>query len=225
MEIIGNPILHKVDKLCMELAKILYRAQSSLDCYITISLNAKEANKRKWLSGYLGYIQTLALEDYVMNMCKVFTHSSHGGYEYNSIRNILKVIADNSLASENVAELVTYVKKYGLGKHVNKPIEVQFQRLCSKKIKDFHKIIERLEEARNKAIAHSEMDYVKSDLPSISDMEEILNFGVEFYKVAVSSFLPNIFPVNLDKENRMKRRSFKLLQELGLKNIKFDFDD
>jgi len=212
----------KIDDLNIGLSKVLYFLNENLDLYRIISLNAGFIKSRGRSKNLFAHIQKLALDAFVIDICKIYEKG--GKYELNTIPQILPHIQKEQLEPLASKPIETFIQKYG--EEVPNPdaiIERLKGVLCMfiKKNKSHFKSFKY---ARNKIIAHSEFGAYKDSLPRYDVMEKLLLFGIDFYSMIHRAYIGGC-PVDYKRDKQVFHSARTLLKDLGLKDVKEDFDD
>jgi hypothetical protein len=91
--------------------------------------------------------------------------------------------------------------------------------------RDKHKVeLDRFKTVRDKRAAHSEYGFADGTLPSYGVMEELFDFGVDFYGLIHAAFVVGVVPYDFKTGRKVKVSLKRLLQELGLEAIKTEME-
>ena len=207
----------QIDKKNIGLARLLAGLRDDLDIYCLISVNADNINQKGIGKLFLGHIQQRAIESISLCIYKIYEYQNK--HELNSIAGILRNLNKVDSTGLNERELLDFIQKYGGPLELDDRISA-LEKTFKKVKKKYRDDLKRFETFRHKKIAHSEYSNAIESLPSYDVMQQLFNFGVEFYELVSSVF---IWVVPADLRNRRVKISLKrLLQELGIKDIKDD---
>lgn len=79
-----------------------------------------------------------------------------------------------------------------------------------------HKVdLERFKTFRDKVVAHSEYAVFIEDLPSYASMEELFDFGADFYSLIATTFL-GVHPFDIKTQRHVKPSFESVLRRFGL---------
>jgi len=212
----------KLDELNIGLCKALYLASENLDLYKIIALNAGFIKIRGRSKNFFAHIQKLALDAFVIDICKIYEKG--GGYELNTIPQILAHLQKEQLEPIAPKLIDTFIQKYG-GELPEPDAIIErlkvVMRMFTKKNKSHFKSFKYV---RDKIIAHSEFGAYEDSLPSYDVMEKLLLFGIDFYSMIHRAYIGGV-PVDYKRDKRVFHSARTLLKDLGLKDVKEDFDD
>lgn len=184
-----------LDKLCIELAKLIFQARQNFGIYALLGENVsaiKQANR----SIFFGYVQKESYALLCLNICKIY--ESPKDFELVSIPHIVELISDATLASrQNFLEGLV-----SLGMNKNKVPQLQMvadEKLLKRGIKALHNLrpkekssdsLNSLINIRDKWIAHPEYLTVKTvSGPSLNAIEGLLDWSETFLDLVCDSFL------------------------------------
>jgi len=211
-----------IDEKNIGLGRLLYELRQDLDIYCLISVNAKEINKRKIANTFFWHVQRLALSSIALNICKIFEGQKRG-YELNSIRGILQhLVTLPSIAFDDV-QLRNFIWRYHGPSDFESPISALQSTIDG--FRDEHKVeLDRFKTFRDKRAAHSEYGFASGTLPSCGVMEELFDFGADFYGLISAAFVRDVVPYDFKTGRKAKVSLKRLLQELGLEAIKTEME-
>lgn len=207
----------QIDKKNIGLAKLLAGLRDDLDIYCLISVNADGIIRKGAGKIFFGHVQQRAIENISLCIYKIYEYERN--HELNSIVGILRHLDKVDLTALNESELINFIQKY------DGPLELKDKISALKKTFEvfrnkYSDDLKRFETFRHKKVAHSEYSITIESLPSYDVMQQLFNFGVEFYELISEAFI-RVFPADL--RNRGVKSSLKrLLQELGIEDIEDD---
>ena len=205
----------------IELAKILFSLKQSIDTEKLLGLNADSINSTGIGKKFFVHIQMVLIESCVINICKIFEQEKK--YPLNSIYAILSFVKTNNINPKYPDPIDEFIKKYGDENKEGNHIEI-LETICRNFYSKHQVSFERYDYARDKVIAHSEHRAQRKSLPSHAVMKDLLHFGIEFYYMINKAFL-NIGPHPIHGDKQAFSSLYRLLEKLGYKNIKKDFDN
>ena len=212
--------METLDKKTIELAKILFSLKHTIDAEKLLGLNANSINSIKIGKKFFVHSQRILIESVVINICKIFEKEKN--YSLNSIPAILKFIKTNDLKPKFPNFIDEFIEKYGTKDEAIPQIEI-IEAICNEFYSKHQVSFSRYDYTRDKVIAHLEHEAKRTSLPSHTVMKELLLFGVEFYYMINKAFL-NIGPHPIESDNQVFTSLYRILEKLGYKNIKKDFD-
>lgn len=219
-----NKLLNgKIDNKNIGLVKNLWQLRQALDVYCLISANAVAINQKGGEKTFFGFVQSLCLRSIALDICKIFEDEKKGKrgkvkYELNSIDGVLRAIEDENLSVLDSSRVCGFLEKYGRGRGQEGLLSAlssavaEFKKNHQKELKEFQTV-------RDKWIAHSEYEFSWENLPSYDVMEQLFDFGWEFYSVISEAFI-SVGPCKLDSSRQVRVSMEKMLSELGLGDIK-----
>jgi hypothetical protein len=168
---------------------------------------------------FLGYLRTSAHESIAIYVCKIYESSTRN--ELNSIPGIIESLPLTRLGDTQKREFATFGKRYG---NYSEPTEARsylkgtFGLFCG-----IHsESLDRLKKFRDTIGAHSDSKAARRSLPEDVELDKLFAFANDFYELICSS-------VNKGGHRSVSRRvghGFKrLLESMGVDNVKIDFDD
>jgi hypothetical protein len=209
-----------IDQKNIGLAKLLYELRQDLDIYCLISVNANRINQRGIGKSFFGRLQQLALRSITLNICKIFEEEK--GYELNSIGGVLRHLLTEAATILDDTKMRDFIRKYNGPSHFGSPISA-----LQSAIDGFREKIkvelDRFKAFRDKKAAHGEYNIVIETLPSYDVMENLFFFGADFYNLVSAAFV-GVAPYDLKTERRVKVGLKRLLEELGLEDIKTNME-
>jgi len=205
----------------VELSKILFSLKQSIDLEKLLGLNADIINEKGTGKRFFSHIQMLLIESCVMNICKIF--ETEKNYPLNSVPAIINFIKTNKINPKYFEPITEFISKYGTFPEDKKDYIETLENIC----RDFyakHQIsFKRYDYARDKVIAHAEYHAQINSLPSHKIMKELLLFGVEFYYMINKAYL-DVGPHPIHSDKQVFSSACTLLEKLGIKDIKTEFD-
>lgn len=212
----------KLDELNIGLSKALYLANENLDLYKIIALNAGFIESRGRSKNFFAHIRKLALDAFVIDICKIYENG--GKNELNTIPQILAHLQKEQLKPLHPKPLETFIQEYiGDLSELDAVIE-RLKGVLGTFIKKNKSHFKSFKYVRDKIIAHSEFAAYKDSLPSYDVMDKLLFFGIDFYSAIHRAYIGGV-PVDYKRDKRMFHSARTLLKDLGLKDVKEDFDD
>jgi len=214
----------KTDHKNIGLVKNLWQLRQALDVFCLISVNANAINKT--VGGgkkFFVFVQILCLDLIILYISKIFEKEKkkRGGYELNSIDGVLRAIENDGADVWDSEKIKEFVKKYGSGSDncglaaISAVVEVFTER--------HHEALSRFKTLRDKRIAHGESKFSAEYAPSYDEMEQLFDFGLDFYML-VSRAIVSVIPVNLNNDRKVKTSLKKLLKTLGCEEIKTEME-
>lgn len=168
-----------------DLAILLFKLRHDLDICGLISANIEGINKVGCGRNFFEHLHRLAFESICLNLCKVFEKENHGNrrpHDLNSIEGVLNQLRKDKdkFDISDYSELEKFVRKYGEAKTSDEwdaALRLAFKRFRSK----FKIELSLLESFRHQVVAHSEYGVTRHNLPSYDVMEQLFDFGEDFY--------------------------------------------
>ncbi len=214
-KLIGTPI----DQKNIGLSKLLYELRQNLDIYCLIFVNANSIKQRGVGRNFFGYIQKLAMDSIILNICKIY-EKEEKKYPLNSIDGVFNHLIMESPRALDDSNIKGFIQKYGGPSDVDSQMDAL--QLTIERFRDAYKDeLTRFKTFRHKMVAHSESDFNKDKLPSVDVMEKLFLFGADFYELVSDSFI-GVGPFDFMTWRRVKYSLTRLLQELGFQDIKTD---
>jgi len=207
----------QIDKKNIGLAKLLAGLRDDLDIYCLISVNADKIIQKGVGELFFGHVQQRAIENISLCIFKIYEYENK--HELNSIGGILRHLDKVDSKILNELEIIRFIRRY------DGPLELDDRIFALEKTfkrfrKKYRDDLRRFEIVRHKKIAHSEYNISIKTLPSYHAMEQLFNFGVDFYELVSSAFI-RVGPADL-KNRRVKLCLKRLLQDLGIEDIEDD---
>ncbi len=213
-KLMGTPI----DKKNIGLSKLLYGLRQELDIYYVIADNADTIKQSGLGKIFFGYIQKLAMDSIILNICKIYEKDS-----LNSIDGVFRELDTKSPKALDGSKLEGFIKKYGGPSNIGSPISALHSTIKGFR-KRYKSHLECFETFRHKMVAHSEYDFNKDKLPSKDVMEKLFLFGADFYELVSESFISDtsvqVIPFDLKAGRTVKSSLKRLFKELGFEDIK-----
>jgi len=218
-----NPLLGTpLDQKYIGLAKLLYALRQDVDVYCLISVNVKAISEIGTGQNFFGHIQRLTIEAISLNVCKIF-EDERGRYELNSIQGVMNQFRriDQKPTVLNASKLTTFITRYG-GQVTEDAVSCLQSTVDSFRAK--HKNdLERFKTFRDKVIAHSEYGVTIENLPSYAAMEQLFDFGADFYSLIAITFL-GVHPFDIKTQLHVKPSFESVLRRFGLTSIRTDME-
>ena len=213
-DLINTPI----DGKNVGLLKLLDGLRQDLDIYCLISVNATPINQRGVGRNFWGHIQQLAQESIVLKICKVYEEEK--GYPLNSVHGVFSHVLKESPKALDNLKIEGFIKKYNgpLGAaSATSGLETTINQFRDKHSHE----LDRFKECRDKIAAHSEHGITIDSLPSYDVMENLFNFGADFYALVAAAFI-GVGPIDLKTSRQVKSSLKSIFNKLGFKNIVTD---
>lgn len=215
-------MIKALDERNIELAKILFTLKQNIDLQKIFGLNADVINEQGCGKRFFAHVQMLATESCVMSICKIFERENKQ-YHLNSIPAILNFIRTNKINPKYFEPIAKFISKYG-SKIKNRKNYIGTLIKIYKNFYKKHQIsFKRYDFARNKVFAHAEYKAQINSLPSPAVMKELLSFGVTFYYMISKAYI-NVGPHAIHSDKHVFSSIYRLLERLGIKDIKREFD-
>jgi hypothetical protein len=216
-------MLEKLSERNFDLLRVLFYLKQDLDIYRIIAVNVEKINSSGAGKSFFAYVQKLALDSAVVNICKLVEIEKR--HELNSIPGVIQYLQKEKIKCENSEPISDFIKnnnsEYKEGHEIG-TLKAIFEFFCSKNSAE----LKRLKDFRDKRLAHIEniSELSKASLPSYAIMEKFLNFGVEFYSTVQHAYAKS-FPIQLDHEQKVLVGLLHLLELKGIKDIEKNFRD
>jgi hypothetical protein len=210
----------KMDKKNIALLKNLYGLRHELDVYCLIIANWDKIEKMGIGKNFF-FLRKSCVDLITLNICKIYENEKTN--DLNSIEGVLKHIKNEKTSGLKSSHVKAFIQKYG--HHLNKgELLTEALSLTVAAFKSqYHEQLNRFRTCRDKKIAHSECGVNIDSLPSFHDMEQLFNFGLDFYMLVSRAFI-SVVPCNLNDDRRVKASFKKILQKLGLDEIKMEME-
>jgi len=216
-QLYGSPI----DWKNIGLAKTLFCLRQDLDIYLLLNVNAAAIKNLDAGKDFWGHLQGPVIKSsIVLNICKVYELEKN--YPLDSIPGILKYLFEQKLSSQNEPMVNEFCQKYE-GPSGCQPIDALqktfegFKEKNSSHLKSF-------KNCRDKIVAHRESEVGSFLIPAPAIMENLFDFGADFYHLISHSFIGNV-GAELKENRPVKWSLINIFKELGLHSIKTDYDD
>ncbi len=214
----NNMLNSKMDNKNIGLLKNLYWLRQELDVYCLITANTNSIKKKCGGQTFWGFLQRSCVDLITLNICKIYEYEKQ--YELNSIEGVLKHITSAQLSALGSLHIEKFMRKYDcLNKNELSTLSLtvaEFKRKYHNELKGFVTY-------RDKRVAHSEFGFDPDGLPSYDIMEQLFNFGRDFYML-VSKAFTGVVPADLDKDRKVKVGLKKMLEKLGVEDIKTEME-
>jgi hypothetical protein len=210
-----------IDNKNIGLLKNLNWLRQELDVYCLISVNASSIKNRGIGKSFFGFVQKSCINLIALNICKIYEYEKN--YELNSIEGVLKYIIRENPSGLNTSCIKKFVERYGHSAKEGEELSGLLTTVADFR-KKYHKELEVFKTYRDKAVAHSEFEFDMNSIPSYDVMENLFNFGLDFYALVTTSYVSTgsvtVIPYNLNSNRKVKVGLKRLLKELGIKDIK-----
>jgi len=213
----------RIDIQNIFLAKLLSDLRQDLDVYRLLSVNWREIEQHRFGKDVFGHFRRRALGAVVTGICKIYEQQGNRyKYKLNSIYGIMESLRGGDAKVLNESTLERFVQNYS-GLPMRNPARDALQSTIDE-FKNKHSAeLEKFKEARDKVIAHSEFIGLVEKLPSYDVMETFFFFAADFYEVITEAFVG--CEPDFQRSNRpVKVDLGSLLQEIGVVNVKTDFE-
>lgn len=215
----------KTDDKNIGLLKNLFWLRQELDVYCLIAANADSINKKGAGKSFFVFLRRSCVDLIVINICKIYEYENN--YELNSIEGVLKNIVNEQPSVLDSSRINEFVQKYS-----HSPNEGESLSSLSSTVTEFKKKyeneLERFKTCRDKGVAHSEFGFNADDLPSYDVMEQLFDFGADFYMLVSAVFVstPSVsfVPFDLNSNRKVKTGLIKILYEHNLTDIKTEME-
>ncbi|MBN2138838.1 MAG: hypothetical protein JW720_13600 [Sedimentisphaerales bacterium] len=217
-----------IDNRNTGLVKNLAMLRNTLDVYCLISANSNAINKSNVSTNFFTFIEMSCHRLIILYICKVFekenVNQGKVRYELDSIEGLLRHIRNenkNVLDKFGKAAVADFLQKYGDGSGENGVEAISsavenFKRKHSRALNKFKTV-------RDKWLAHCESGFNPKYAPSYDIMEKLFNFGLDFYMLVSKAFL-SVGQADLNKNRKVKMGFKRMLEELGLKEIRTEIE-
>lgn len=212
----------KLDNKNIELAKILFELKKNVDLFKILTVNADNIKKRGRGKTFFAHIHRLALQSFIVNICKIFELEKK--FELNSIHGILNYIESNKIASINGESIDKFIEKYGENQEPNQDYIMILRKTCEHFYQKNIKGLKKYDYARDKNMVHAEFGAERRNLPSYAEMENFLNFGIDFYSMISNAYM-GIFPHEIQIDAQLFSSTLFVLEKFGIEGIKKDFEN
>jgi hypothetical protein len=212
----------KVDNKNIGLVKNLWGLRQALDVYCLVTTNG-HAISRKGLGSFFSFLQASCIRLVALDICKIFEDEKRGKrgkakYELNSIDGVLRSLADGKPRVLDSPKVSSFVSKYSNARGEDGTLLALSLTVEDFKTK-YQKELKMFKTFRDKSGAHGEFGFDLRDLPSYDIMEQLFDFGWEFYSIISEAFI-SVGPCNLESSRQVRASMKRLLSELGLGDIK-----
>ena len=217
----------KADNKNIGLVKTLWELRQALDVYCLIAANTDSIVRKGAGKNFFGFLRNAFVHLIAIDICKVFEHEKKSKqnkvkYELNSIDGVLSSLSDGKPQVLDSEKVNSFVCKYGNGRGEDGTLLTLSLAVGDFKTK-YQKELERFQTFRDKRGAHSEFEFNPCDLPSYDVMEQLFNFGLDFYMLVSEAFI-SVGPADLNRDRRIKASLEKVLQKLDLEEIKMEME-
>jgi len=214
----------KLDDKNIGLLKNLFWLRQELDVYCLIAANADSIAKKAVGKSFFWFLRRSCIDLIVLNICKIY--ESEGDHKLNSVSGVLKNITSEQLSALDSSHIDDFIRKY------DSPNKDESLSTLSSTVAGFKKKhkkeLKRFTTFRNKVVAHSEFRFNPNDLPSYDVMERLFGFGADFYMLVSAAFVStasvSVVPCNLNSDRKVKVGLKKVLEKLGLPDIKTEME-
>lgn len=211
------------DKKNIGLAKNLIHLRQTLDVYGLTRANWVAIRKGGLANNFFDFLATSCVVLITLDLCKIYEHEKRdkqkrAQYELNSIEGVLESLAAQNPAVLDTSRIDGFVQKYGDGRAGDCTLQA-LQRTVKDFIAKYREELESFKAFRNKWAAHSEFEFIPEDLPSYDVMEQLFDFGRDFYVLVSESFI-SVGPHNVNGDTGVKAGLARLLKGIGVKEVK-----
>ena len=228
----------KIDNINIGLLKSLYCLRLELDVYCLIAVNADSINKKGTGKSFWGFLQMSCIDLIALSICKIFECEKQNKqgkvkYELSSIDGVLRCLVNEKPSTLDSSLVCDFMCKYGHSPNEDELLSGLSSTIAGFK-KKYQKELERFKTYRDKGVAHSEFKAAHSKLesnlglPSYDVMERLFGFGADFYMLVSAAFVStasvSVVPCDLNSNRKVKVGLKKLLNELGLTDIKTEME-
>jgi hypothetical protein len=224
--VMNEMINGKIDNKNIGLVKNLWELRQALDVYCLISTNWKAIENGGVGKNFFNFLMMSCQHLIALYICKVFEKETDKRgkvkYELNSIDGVLRSLADDKPPVLDSAKVSSFVRKYSNGRGEDGTLLALSLTAEDFKTK-YQKELDRFKTFRDKRGAHSEFGFDPRGLPSYDAMEQLFNFGWEFYSVISEAFI-SVGPCNLESSRQVRDSLKMVLCELGLEDIKTEME-
>ena len=216
-----DDITNKLDDKCIALRNLLFEAKGALDSYKYLTLNASEIDRN--YQAFFWLIQRWAVRIYTINICMICELEKD--YPLNSIPGIIKFICENNMTLKGNSAINDFISRNTtlVGTACKGEIE-KVESIVGNYFKNNQSAFYEFRNARHKVFSHSESEFKLTSLPSYDTMERVLFFCIEVHRVIMSAYL-NVVAHLIVNDNRFISSAVKLLEGIGVKDVKSCFDD
>jgi hypothetical protein len=211
----------KMDKKNIELSKNLYWLRHELDVYCLIGANGNNITKMGIGKNFFLFLQKSCVDLITLNICKIYENEKTN--DLNSIEGVLKHIEHEKTSGLESSHVEAFIQKHGHRLHKGELLTDALSLTVAAFKSQYHEQLDRFRTCRDKKIAHSEYGVNIDSLPSFHDMEQLFNFGLDFYMLVSRAFI-SVGPCDLNNDRRVKASFKKILQKLGLEEIKMEME-
>jgi hypothetical protein len=211
----------KMDNKNIGLLKNLYRLRHELDVYCLIGANGNSIGKMGVGKNFFAFLRQSCVDLITLNICKIYENEKKN--DLNSIEGVLKHIKNEKTSDLKSSHVEAFIQKYGHHLNKGKLLTEALSLTVAAFKSQYHEQLDRFKTCRDKKIAHSDYGFDIDSLPSYNDMEQLFNFGLDFYML-VSRVFTSVVPCNLNDDRRVKASFKKILQKLGLEEIKMEME-
>ena len=205
----------KMDNKNIGLLKNLFWLRQELDVYCLIAANKDSINNKNVGKSFFVFLRRQCVDLIALNICKIYEYEK--AYELNSVEGVLKHITDKCPSVLHSSHIDDFVCKYD-GQNKGEPLSALASTVAGFK-KKYQNELERFKTHRDKEVAHSEFGFNLNDLPPYGVMECLFDFGLDFYMLVSRAFI-SVGPCNLNNDRKVKVSLKRMLQKLGLDEIK-----
>lgn len=206
-----QPKLEFLDDLNIRNLQTISQVGYSFEIYETIADNAKVINKAKWQGHLWGNVQSIALDNIVLGLCKLFGNVKVSGIDQNNFEKVISHIRNENISAQTSLCIERFVRKYTDRNQIGTNLEELTKKFCdcfeSYKSSKFE-ALEKLKKARDKRIAHSDLTEQVHSTASIADIEELIQFSIYFCQTISESFLN----IGLLMDSHTSKKTTKLLR-------------
>jgi AbiU2 len=185
--------------------------RQDLDVYCLISVNATAINKIGTGQNFFGHLQRLSIEAISLNVFKIF--EDERGYELNSVQGVMNQLrkSEQNLTVLNASNLRIFIIRYDgqIAADTVSSLEATVDKFRAKHKND----LERFKTFRDKVVAHSEYGVTIENLRPYSAMEELFDFGADFYSLIATTFL-GVLPFDIKTQLHVKPSFESVLRDL-----------
>lgn len=215
--LLGTPL----DEKYIGLAKLLYSLRQDIDVYCLISVNANAIKDIGEGQAFFGHVQHLAIEALSLNICKIFELEKK--HELNSIEGVMNRLRQIQPKPTvlHTAKLSAFITRYG--GQVTDDVVGSLQATVDAFRTKHKDVLSEFKSHRNKVVAHSEYGIEKDSLPSYDAMNQLFDFGADFYFLIATTFL-GVHPFDIKTQLHVKSSFESVLRRFGLTSVRTDMD-
>ncbi len=219
-EMIGG----KTDNKNIGLLKNLFWLRQTLDvsCLIRMNINGDAIAKMGCGKNFFPFLEMSCQQLITLLICKVFEEERlvNGGkvhYELDSIGGVLRSIDMEEAAVLDPERIREFIQKYGSNSDKDglTPISAVVKQFRAEHCED----LTRFKDYRDKHVAHPESEFSLENLPSYDRMEQLFDFGQDFYMLVSRAFV-RVVPADLNSDRKVRTSLKGILQKLGCEDIK-----